>query len=251
VAAAGGTAAAAGTTFMSITKLQIGIASALAVAGATGFVVQAQANAKLQAEVTALRQETTAIDALKAENRKLARAAVDVSEMRRDDAEFARLQQEAATLKTRLQQLAQADAERQKTVYAMTALDLRPVAKFQARPRYPDDMRAAGISGEVVVDFVVDNNGDVQKAFALRSSQREFEAAAVEAVSKWKFKPGQKGGSEVATRMQVPIVFTIPGTEAKAATSETKPAGGGSPEAVKLQRFEVQLDPNAVNAPKK
>jgi protein TonB len=70
-------------------------------------------------------------------------------------------------------------------------------------------MRRAGIAGEVVVDFIVDTHGDVQNAYAIRSSQREFEAAAVQAVSKWKFKPGRKGGRDVPTHMQVPIVFTL------------------------------------------
>ena len=59
------------------------------------------------------------------------------------------------------------------------------------------------------MDFLVDTNGDVQNAYAIRSSQREFEAAAVQAVSKWKFKPGRKGGRDVITHMQVPIVFTL------------------------------------------
>src|SRR4051812_9269998 len=94
-------------------------------------------------------------------------------------------------------------------VFDISMLDQTPVPKFQARPQYPFEMRRAGISGEVVVDFIVDTNGDVQNAFALRSSQREFEAAAVQAVSKWKFKPGRKGGRDVPTHMQVPIVFTL------------------------------------------
>jgi protein TonB len=94
-------------------------------------------------------------------------------------------------------------------VFDISMLDQTPVPKFQARPQYPFDMRRAGIAGEVVVDFIVDTNGDVQNAYALRSSQREFEAAAVQAVSKWKFKPGRKGGRDVPTHMQVPIVFTL------------------------------------------
>ena len=57
--------------------------------------------------------------------------------------------------------------------------------------------------------FIVDTNGDVQNAYAIRSSQREFEASAIQAVSKWKFKPGRKGGRDVPTHMQVPIVFTL------------------------------------------
>jgi protein TonB len=94
-------------------------------------------------------------------------------------------------------------------VFDLSKLDQQPVAQFQARPQYPFEMRRAGIAGEVVVDFIVDNNGTVQNAFAVRSSQREFEAAAIQAVSKWKFKPGRKGGRAVNTHMQVPIVFTL------------------------------------------
>ena len=94
-------------------------------------------------------------------------------------------------------------------VFDISMLDQTPSAKFQAKPQYPFEMRRAGIAGEVVVDFIVDTNGTVQNAFALRSSQREFEAAAVQAVSKWTFKPGRKGGRDVPTHMQVPIVFTL------------------------------------------
>jgi periplasmic protein TonB len=94
-------------------------------------------------------------------------------------------------------------------VFDISMLDQQPQPRFQARPQYPFEMRRAGIAGEVVVEFLVDTNGDVQDAHAVRSSQREFESAAVQAVSKWKFKPGRKGGREVLTRMQVPIVFTL------------------------------------------
>lgn len=94
-------------------------------------------------------------------------------------------------------------------VFDISMLDQTPVPKFQARPQYPFEMRRAGIAGEVVVDFIVDTNGDVQNAYALRSTQREFEAAAVQAVTKWKFRPGRKGGRDVPTHMQVPIVFTL------------------------------------------
>jgi protein TonB len=94
-------------------------------------------------------------------------------------------------------------------VFDISKLDQQPVAKFQARPQFPFEMRRAGISGEVLVDFIVDTNGDVRNAFSAHSSQREFEAAAVQAVSKWKFRPGRKNGHAVFTHMQVPIVFTL------------------------------------------
>lgn len=94
-------------------------------------------------------------------------------------------------------------------VFDINSLDQRPVARVQQQPQYPFEMRRAGVTGEVTVDFIVDANGDVQNAYAAKSTQREFEQNAVAAVSKWKFKPGRKGGRAVNTHMQVPIVFTL------------------------------------------
>ena len=262
-AALAGAGAAAGggliATFMSMTKLHLGITSALAVAGATGFALQAQSNAALRSEVASLRQENAAIATLQAENLSLARTAAEVADMRGDDAKFARLSDEAATLKDRLQKVARAQAAAAMTktgngtltlsgeVFDVTKLDQQPVAKFQARPQYPAELRTAGITGTAVVDFVVDKNGDVQNATVARSAareagttvlsdfvvssnggnpaasatasaQREFEAAAIAAVSQWKFKAGRRDGGDVNTHMQVPIVFSL--GEKKAAPGE-------------------------------
>jgi protein TonB len=94
-------------------------------------------------------------------------------------------------------------------VFDISKLDQRPEPRLQARPQYPFEMRRAGIAGEVLVDFIVDTNGDVRNAYAVHSSQREFEASAVQAVSKWKFRAGRKNGHSVFTHMQVPIVFSL------------------------------------------
>ena len=94
-------------------------------------------------------------------------------------------------------------------VFDVSEVDQTPVARFHARPQYPFEMRRQKIGGEVVVDFIIDTNGEVVNAYAIRSSRVEFEAAAVQAVSKWRFKPGRKGGRDVTTHMQVPIVFTL------------------------------------------
>ncbi len=88
-------------------------------------------------------------------------------------------------------------------------LDQRPIPLYQARPFYPQSMKVAGITGEALVDFIVDPNGRVRNAVVARSTQREFEEPACSAVSKWKFKPGRKGGRAVFVHMQVPIVFSL------------------------------------------
>lgn len=94
-------------------------------------------------------------------------------------------------------------------VFDVSKLDQRPQARFQAKPNYPLEMRRNSQNGEVTVEFICDTNGDVQNVFVVRSTQREFEASAVQAVSKWKFRPGKKGGRVVNTRLQQVISFAL------------------------------------------
>lgn len=94
-------------------------------------------------------------------------------------------------------------------VFDISMLDQQPVARVRTPPTYPFEMRRAGISGQVTVEFIVDSNGDVQNAFVVRSSQREFEQPALQAVSKWKFKPGRKGGRAVNTRVSQLLDFNL------------------------------------------
>jgi protein TonB len=94
-------------------------------------------------------------------------------------------------------------------IFDISQLDQIPVARFQAQAQYPYEMKRQGIDGQVIVQFICDLDGNVRDAYALSSTHREFEAPAVQAVSKWKFKPGRRGGKNVNTRMSVPFVFNI------------------------------------------
>jgi protein TonB len=94
-------------------------------------------------------------------------------------------------------------------VFEPATLDQAPVARFQPPPEYPSEQKRLGITGDVVVDFIVDAHGNVQNAHAISSNYREFEEAAVKAVARWRFKPGRKGLATVNTHMQVPIVFNL------------------------------------------
>lgn len=88
-------------------------------------------------------------------------------------------------------------------------LDQRPQATFQPAPTFPFEMRREAAEATVLVEFVVDAKGKVGWARVLESSHRGFEAAAIAGVSRWRFKPGMKGGRAVSTRMRVPIVFSL------------------------------------------
>ena len=89
------------------------------------------------------------------------------------------------------------------------------VAEGAVRPVYPSRMRAAGVQGTVVVDFVVTKKGDVSEARVLsvttspelggqarREAESQFGAAAISAVNQWKFQP-------VETQMQRPVNFVL------------------------------------------
>jgi protein TonB len=65
-------------------------------------------------------------------------------------------------------------------------LDAR--ARRRAQPKYPDKLRERGVRGVVVVDVVVDTDGDVESARAV-SGPQELHKPAVKAARKWKFSP--------------------------------------------------------------
>ncbi len=96
-----------------------------------------------------------------------------------------------------------------KDLFDINNLDQKPVARVQNPPQYPYEMSRAGISGEVAVEFIINSNGDVVETRVIRSSHREFEVPAMQAVQKWKFKPGRKGGKNVATKASQLIEFNL------------------------------------------
>jgi protein TonB len=94
-------------------------------------------------------------------------------------------------------------------LFNLDQLDQIPVARFQAQPTYPYDMKRQGVTGTVTVGFICDSEGNVRDPYVLNSTHHEFDMEAVRAVGKWKFKPGRRGGRPVNTRMSVPIVFNL------------------------------------------
>lgn len=93
--------------------------------------------------------------------------------------------------------------------FTSVQLDNPPRTRSQVSPTYPYEARINGRSGEVMVEFVVDETGRVLDPHVLRSSDTIFEAPTLRAVSKWRFEPGRKGGRIVRFRMTVPVGFSV------------------------------------------
>jgi protein TonB len=94
-------------------------------------------------------------------------------------------------------------------IFNLADLDKPLEPRVRPLPVYPFDMRRSGISGEVLVEFIVDTQGNVRDPRIIRSSHPGFEQAALDAVLKWKFRPGMKGGAPVNTRTRQLFPFKL------------------------------------------
>ena len=94
-------------------------------------------------------------------------------------------------------------------IFELEELDEIPRVISSVSPIYPDSMRRAGISGRVVLYFIVDENGVVKNARVENASNPAFSRPALDALRKWRFKPGVKDGRKVKTRMRQPMTFSL------------------------------------------
>ncbi len=80
---------------------------------------------------------------------------------------------------------------------------------LQSRVAYPQFARQAGIEGQVVIQFVVDERGNVVDPVVLRSPNDLLSEAALKAVRESRFTPGQQRGRPVKVRFAVPVTFRL------------------------------------------
>jgi protein TonB len=88
-------------------------------------------------------------------------------------------------------------------------LEKRPEAISQVPPAYPAELRKAKIEGLVTLMFVLGEDGRVEDPRVENSSRPEFEKPALEAIRKWRFRPGMKDGQPVRTYVRIPMRFRV------------------------------------------
>lgn len=197
-------------TFMSLTKLQWGVTSAVVLAGAGAAWVQEHTQQRLRAELAAVPAVGAAdIDHLNASNRRLSEVTRAAEALKIDDTEWVRLRDEALALRAQLESkalaerraAAEARIRSRETALPMSQLDQPPQATRRVAPAYPAALRDSKTSGSVVVEMVIDSTGKVVETKVLKSTAKEFEMPTLQAVSRWQFTPGLKGGRQVNTRV--------------------------------------------------
>lgn len=80
-----------------------------------------------------------------------------------------------------------------------------------AQPEYPGSMRESGVTGRVMVQFVVGANGRVEAGSIkiLESTNSAFAAAVREVLPRHRFSPAKIGGTAVRQIVQQPFVFRL------------------------------------------
>ena len=79
------------------------------------------------------------------------------------------------------------------------------------QPRYPSALRSGGVSGHVIARFVVDTLGRAEMGSLdlTDASHALFADAVRDALSRYRFSPGELGGRRVRTMVQIPFAFTL------------------------------------------
>lgn len=84
-----------------------------------------------------------------------------------------------------------------------------PALIYKVEPEYSEEARKAKHQGTVVLQVVVDANGQAQNIRVVRPIGLGLDEKAVEAVHKWRFKPGLKDGKPVAVAATIEVNFRL------------------------------------------
>ena len=95
-------------------------------------------------------------------------------------------------------------------VYEMEDLDDIPRLKVMIKPKYPERLRLLGVEDRVIVKFMINYYGHVEKVEILDESEHEqFNASTLEAIRKWQFTPPKIDGKPANVKFVVPIKFEL------------------------------------------
>ncbi|MEX0843686.1 MAG: energy transducer TonB [Balneolaceae bacterium] len=87
------------------------------------------------------------------------------------------------------------------------------LASIQKRIKYPEMALKAGIEGRVVVQFVIDEEGNVTNPIIVRGIGGGCDEEALKAVKEAKFVPGRQRGKAVKVRYSLPVSFKLEKSE--------------------------------------
>jgi TonB family protein len=99
--------------------------------------------------------------------------------------------------------------EIEKETWELSEVDKPPRIISAVPPRYPMEYKQNGITGKVVLQFIVDENGMPADVKIASLTHKGFADAAIEAAKQYKFSPAYYQGKPVKTRVKLPIMFDL------------------------------------------
>jgi len=84
-----------------------------------------------------------------------------------------------------------------------------PVPIYQPEPEYSEEARKAKWQGSVLLSLIVDESGKAVNIKVARSLGLGLDEKAIQAVEKWRFKPGMKDGKAVPVIASVEVNFRL------------------------------------------
>jgi len=85
-----------------------------------------------------------------------------------------------------------------------------PRGGYQVRPSYPTSARRTGIQGTTLLGVFVGADGRVGDVIVKQSAGHpDLDAAAAEAVKRWRFEPARRGSEPVAMWVLLPVEFRL------------------------------------------
>ena len=100
-----------------------------------------------------------------------------------------------------------------------------PIIVEWVQPEYPKEAVAAKLEGQVKVEFVVEADGTVGRERVEQSSDEIFNASALAAVRRWKFKPALLDNVPTACGMGATLSFQPDATRKRTAADWAPPPG--------------------------
>ncbi len=85
----------------------------------------------------------------------------------------------------------------------------QPIPIYKPEPEYSEEARKAKYQGAVLLYIEVDATGKVINPRVIKSLGLGLDEKAIEAVKKWKFKPGMLNGKPVTVSAQVEVNFRL------------------------------------------
>ena len=79
----------------------------------------------------------------------------------------------------------------------------------RTEPDYTDEARIAGHEGSVLLQADIDTDGNARNIRVLRPLGLGLDEQAIQAVGHWRFRPAQRGGDRVASRIRLEIAFAL------------------------------------------